>query len=165
MSLLRMSLSHSARGCRSQQKRADHDVELAQRPKNSAIGWMLSFDWLKFGSYQDRWSWLYGACCVARLLRNLKAQNLMRDTTDINQYKNDQLRHSLKKCVSVSDVAVDGCTHRCECKRRLISHSMVSHCAIEKAAFAQRAIEDILDEDGDVGLMFAGEAFTDDSML
>ena len=69
-------------------EKADHDAELAQRP-NSAIGWMLSFDWLKFVVSSIAGLVVWGLLRM-RLLRNLKAQNLMRDTTDINQYKNDQ---------------------------------------------------------------------------
>jgi type IV secretory pathway TraG/TraD family ATPase VirD4 len=141
-------------------EKADRDAELAQRP-NSAIGWMLSFDWLKFVVSSIAGLVVWGLLRM-RLLRNLKAQNLMRDTTDINQYKNDQHVALPEEVRERFDVVPDVGAHTGVSATTLISHSMVSNKGIEKVAFAQRAEKDILDEDGDVAL-FEGEALTDDN--
>ena len=141
-------------------EKADHDAELSAQPQG-VIGWMLSLNWMKFAASSIAgllaWSLLR-----MRLMRNLKAQNLMRDTTDINQYKNDQHVALPEEVRERFDVVPDVGAHTGVSATTLISHSMVSNKGIKKVAFAQRTDKDILDEDGDVAL-FAGEALTDEN--
>jgi len=93
--------------------------------------------------------------------RNLEAQNLMNDTSDINQYQNDQ-HIALPEEIQLdfgwfpdvgahSSVEVSG----------LISHMMLSNKGLNKIKVARRAKTDILDEDGDIEY-YKGEILLDD---
>ncbi len=72
----------------------------------------------------------------------------MRDTTDINQYKNDQ--HFPKKCVSVS-MSCPMWVHTLGVSATTFISLMVRNKGIEKLRL-HSVEKDILDEDGDVPL-------------
>ncbi len=59
----------------SQQKKADHDVELAQRPNSDRLDAVVRLAEVRRSSIAGLVVW---GLLRMRLLRNLKAQNLMR---------------------------------------------------------------------------------------
>ena len=132
---------------------------MADRP-GSALGWIFSFGWIKFFVSAFAGGAAWGALRLV-LMRNLKAQNLMRDTTDINQYKNDQHVALPEEVRERFDVVPDVGAHTGVSATTLISHSMVANKGIKPVAFAKRAEQDVLDDDGDVTL-FKGEVLTDE---
>lgn len=130
------------------------DAELAAQPHGFG-GWVLHWEWVKaivsLLAGLTAWTLLRTV-----LMRNLKAQNLMRDTTDINQYKNDQHIALPEEVRERFDVVPDVGAHTGVSATTLISHSMVSNKGVKKIAVTQRADTDVLDEDGDV-MVFKGE--------
>ena len=84
------------------------------------------------------------------LLRNLAAQNLMRDTTDINQYHGDQHIALPEEVQAKFSFFPDAGAHSNVQVSSMISHMAVQNKGIKKIDQSVRAKEDILDEDGDV---------------
>lgn len=84
------------------------------------------------------------------LMRNLQAQNLMNDTRDINQYSNDQHIALPEEIQRKFDWFPDAGAHSSVQPSSMISHMMLTNKGLKKVAVAQRAPQDILDEDGDV---------------
>ena len=95
------------------------------------------------------------------LMRNLQAQNLMNDTTDINQYANDQhvaLPEEIQRKFSwFPDVGA----HSSVEPSSMISHMMLSKKGLKSVSVARRAAADIVDEEGDVEYL-KGEILRDD---
>lgn len=95
------------------------------------------------------------------LMKNLEIQNAKHETKDINQYENDQhiaLPDELQKKFdwfpdvgATSDVQFSS----------MISHMALSNKGIKMVDVAQRAKEDILDEDGEI-VLYKGEVMRDD---
>lgn len=142
------------------QEQVDREAELAQRPQGG-MGYILDPYGLKVVV-----SLLAGLVTwsVLRLvlMRNLRAQNLMRDTTDINQYTNDGHIALPEEVREKFDVVPDVGAHTSVSATTLISHSMVSNTSkIKHVDVAQRAKEDIKDSDGDV-VVHKGEILHDD---
>ena len=140
-------------------EKAERDAQMADQPQ-SALGWIFSLGWIKFFVSAFAGGAAWGALRLV-LMRNLKAQNLMRDTTDINQYKNDQHVALPEEVRERFDVVPDVGAHTGVSATTLISHSMVANKGIQPVAFAKRAEQDVLDDDGDVTL-FKGEVLTDE---
>jgi type IV secretory pathway TraG/TraD family ATPase VirD4 len=95
------------------------------------------------------------------LMRNLAAQNLMNDTTDINQYGNDQHIALPEEIQRKFDWFPDVGAHSNVQPSSMISHMMLSNKGLKKVAVARRAAADMLDEDGDVEYL-KGEILRDD---
>lgn len=95
------------------------------------------------------------------LMRNLQAQNLMNDTTDINQYANDQHIALPEEIQRKFDWFPDVGAHSDVQPSSMISHMMLTNKGLKKVPVALRAEKDVLDEDGDVEY-FKGEILRDD---
>ena len=77
------------------------------------------------------------------LLRNLDAQNLMNDTSDINQYEGDQHIALPDEVVRKFDWFPDVGAHSSVQVSSMISHVMLVNSGLKKVAVAQRAKEDV----------------------
>jgi len=95
------------------------------------------------------------------LMRNLQAQNLMNDTTDINQYANDQHIALPEEIQRKFDWFPDVGAHSDVQPSSMISHMMLTNKGLKKIAVAQRAATDVIDADGDVEYL-RGEILRDD---
>lgn len=84
------------------------------------------------------------------MMRNLAAQNLMNDTTDINQYQNDQHIALPEEIMQKFDWFPDAGAHSSVQVSSMISHVALENKGIKKVSVSIRATKDILDEDGDV---------------
>lgn len=96
------------------------------------------------------------------LLRQLEAQNLMKDTSDINQYANDQHIALPEEIQRKFDWFPNAGAHASPQVSSMISHVMVSNKGLKKVQLSERAPKDVVDEDGDV-MVYEGEVLTDDS--
>jgi type IV secretory pathway TraG/TraD family ATPase VirD4 len=95
------------------------------------------------------------------LMRNLQAQNLMNDTSDINQYANDQHIALPEEIQRKFDWFPDVGAHSNVQPSSMISHMMLTNKGLKKVAVARRATTDMLDEDGDVEYL-KGEILRDE---
>lgn len=96
------------------------------------------------------------------MMRNLAAQNLMNDTTDINQYQNDQHIALPEEIMRKFDWFPDAGAHCSVQVSSMISHVALQNKGIKKVPVSVRADKDILDEDGDVEYL-KGEILLDDN--
>ena len=96
------------------------------------------------------------------MMRNLAAQNLMNDTTDINQYQNDQHIALPEEVMRKFDWFPDVAAHCSVQPSSMISHVALQNKGIKKVSVSVRADKDILDEDGDVEYL-KGEILLDDN--
>lgn len=96
------------------------------------------------------------------MMRNLAAQNLMNDTTDINQYHNDQHIALPEEIMRKFDWFPDVAAHCSVQPSSMISHVALQNKGIKKVSVSARAEHDILDEDGDVEYL-KGEILLDDN--
>lgn len=95
------------------------------------------------------------------MMRNLDAQNMMSDTSDINQYQNDQHIALPEEIQRKFDWFPDVGAHSNVQVSSMISHMALTNKGLNKILVAKRAKSDILDEDGDV-LYYKGEILYDD---
>lgn len=95
------------------------------------------------------------------LKKNLDAQNLMNDTSDINQYENDQHIALPEEVQRKFDWFPDVGAHCPVQVSSMISHMMLTNKGLNKIKVAKRAEKDIVDEDGDV-LFYKGEILYND---
>lgn len=93
--------------------------------------------------------------------RNLEAQNAMNDKSDINEYEDDQYLATPEEVMGKYAFFPDMGAHADVQVSSLISHVMVQNKGINKIRIAERAKEDMLDEDGDI-VYRKGEALEDD---
>ena len=93
--------------------------------------------------------------------RNLKAQNLMSDTSDINQYRGDQHVALPEEVQRNYDWYPDVGAHSAVQVSSMISHMALTNKGLKQVEFAKRAEKDILDEDGDVEY-YKGEILNDE---
>lgn len=96
------------------------------------------------------------------LKRQLDAQNLMKDTSDINQYTNDQHIALPEEIQRKFDWFPNVGAHASPAVSSMISHVMISNKGLKPVQLTQRAAKDVLDEDGDV-VVYEGEVITDDA--
>lgn len=82
------------------------------------------------------------------LMRNLQAQNLMNDTTDINQYANDQHIALPEEIQRKFDWFPDVGAHTDVQPSSMISHMMLTNKGLKKIVVPQRADRDMVDGDG-----------------
>jgi hypothetical protein len=124
-----------------------------------------------FGHYMmpDLWkviitlavSAMFFAIVYQLMMRNLAAQNLMNDTSDINQYQNDQHIALPEEVQRKFDWFPDVGAHSNVQPSSMISHMALTNKGINTVNFARRAKEDIRDEDGDIEYL-KGEILRDD---
>lgn len=84
------------------------------------------------------------------LMRNLATQNQLKDSSDINQYANDQHIAFPEEIQRKFDWFPDLGAHSAVQVSSLISHMMLSNKGLAPVQVGVRAKEDILDEDGHV---------------
>lgn len=87
------------------------------------------------------------------LMRNLDAQNLMTDTSDINQYQGDQHIATPDEIMRKFDWFPDVGAHSEVQPSSMISHVMLSNKGLRVVEVAKRATKDILDSDGEVEVL------------
>lgn len=146
---------------------AEGQAELKQQEADDAKKAELS----SIGHYMlpDLWKMLitlgvsamFFAIVYQLMMRNLAAQNLMNDTSDINQYQNDQHIALPEEVQRKFDWFPDVGAHSSVQPSSMISHMALTNKGINKVAVAERATEDIKDEDGDVEYL-KGEIIRDD---
>lgn len=95
------------------------------------------------------------------LKKNLDAQNLMNDTSDINQYENDQHIALPEEVQRKFDWFPDVGAHCPVQVSSMISHMMITNKGLNKVQVAKRAEKDIVDAEGNI-LYYKGEALLDD---
>lgn len=105
---------------------------------------------------------LAGGIAYPLLMRNLDAQNLMHDTTDINQYANDQHVALPEEVVRKFDWFPDAGAHVGIEANSLISHVMLDPKGLKQVEVSVRAKKDMLDADGDIEY-HKGQIMLDDS--
>ena len=96
----------------------------------------------------------------ALLSRNLKAQNLLSDTSDINQYHNDQHVALPEEVQRNYDWFPDVGAHSAVQVSSMISHMALLNKGLKQVELAERAKEDKVDENGDIEY-FKGEILED----
>lgn len=95
------------------------------------------------------------------MMRNLEAQNMMNDTSDINQYQNDQHIALPEEVQTKFDWFPDVGAHSNVQVSSMISHMALKNKGLKSIEVTKRAKKDILDEDGDIEY-YKGEALCDD---
>lgn len=98
----------------------------------------------------------------AVLYANLRAQNVMSDTTDINQYHNDQHIALPEEVQRNYDVFPDVGAHSAVQVSSMISHMALLNKGLKNVDFAERASKDIKDENGDIEY-YKGEILEDEN--
>ena len=93
--------------------------------------------------------------------KNLDAQNIMSDTSDINQYHNDQHIALPEEVQTLYDIFPDVGAHSSVMVSSMISHQMITNKGLKKVQLAKRAKEDIKDDDGDI-IVYKGDILKDD---
>ena len=104
---------------------------------------------------------LLGVVLAAWASKRVDAANLMHDTSDINQYENDQHIALPEEIQRKFDWFPDAGAHSGVQVSSMISHMMLQKKGLKKVAVSRRADNDVLDEDGNV-VYYAGEAIDDD---
>lgn len=94
------------------------------------------------------------------LKKNLKAQNIMSDTSDINQYHNDQHVALPEEVQKNYDWFPDVGAHSSVQVSSMISHMAISNKGLKTITMAKRADKDIKDENGDIEY-YKGEILLD----
>ena len=98
-----------------------------------------------------------------KLMKNLRAQNIMNETEDINQYEDDQHIALPEEVISndTYDFFPDAGAHAPINVSTLISHIAMANKGVKSIKVATKATEDIFDEDGDI-FYYKGEVMYDD---
>lgn len=96
------------------------------------------------------------------LMRNLDAQNMMNDTSDINQYQNDQHIQLPEEMQRSYDWFPDVGAHSSVSVSSMISHMALKNKGIHKVRVPRRADKDIFDDDGDI-VYYKGEILRDEN--
>ena len=94
------------------------------------------------------------------LRKNLVAQNLMSDTSDINQYHNDQHVALPEEVQKNYDWFPDVGAHSAVLVSSMISHMAITNKGLKKITMAERAEKDITDANGDIEY-YKGEILLD----
>ncbi len=96
------------------------------------------------------------------LVRQLEAQNLMKDTSDINQYAGDQHIALPEEIQRKFDWFPNVGAHASPQVSSIISHVMLSNKGLKSVQLSERASKDVRDEDGEIEI-YEGEVITDDA--
>ncbi|GAA3138781.1 type IV secretory pathway TraG/TraD family ATPase VirD4 [Kribbella aluminosa] len=103
-----------------------------------------------------------GVVLAAWVSKRVDAANLMRDTSDINQYENDQHIAVPEEIQRKFDWFPDAGAHSGVQVSSMISHMMLQKKGLKMIAVSRRAAADVVDEDGHL-VYYAGEAIDDDN--
>lgn len=103
-----------------------------------------------------------GVVLAAWVSKRVDAANLMRDTSDINQYENDQHIAVPEEIQRKFDWFPDAGAHSGVQVSSMISHMMLQKKGLKMIAVSRRAAADVVDEDGQL-VYYAGEAIDDDN--
>ncbi|KOX14021.1 type IV secretory system conjugative DNA transfer family protein [Nocardiopsis sp. NRRL B-16309] len=123
-------------------------------------GWFLHLTLVKLAVSLGAGLITFGVAYLL-LMRNRDAQNLLHDTSDINQYQGDQHIALPDEVVRKFDWFPDVGAHSSVQPSSMISHVMVARKGLKSIEVAKRADEDVLDSDGDVEFL-KGEILRDD---
>ncbi|MFD8609397.1 type IV secretory system conjugative DNA transfer family protein [Streptomyces sp. NPDC059631] len=93
--------------------------------------------------------------------RKVAAANLMNTTSDINQYQNDQHISLPEEIQQNYDWFPDAGAHSSVQVSSMLSHMMLRKKGLGTVEIAQRAEEDVIDEEGNL-VYYAGEVMDDD---
>lgn len=121
------------------------------------LGWPSAKEWLVILLWTGAWGLLF----ANYFKRNLEAQNAMNDKSDINEYKDDQYLATPDEVMGRYAFFPDMGAHADVQVSSLISHVMIQNKGIKKIRVADRAKDNIVDEDGDI-VYRKGEALEDD---
>ncbi|MGH4000864.1 MAG: type IV secretory system conjugative DNA transfer family protein, partial [Pseudonocardiaceae bacterium] len=103
---------------------------------------------------------LAGLSLGSWLSRRVDSENLMNDTTDINQHHNDQHIALPEEVQRQFDWFPDAGAHSSVQVSSMISHAMLLNKGLDRTRLARHASGDIRDEDGDL-IAHRGEMLTD----
>ena len=95
------------------------------------------------------------------MMRNLKAQNMLADTSDINQYQNDQHIALPEEVMQKFDWFPDVGAHSAVTFSSMISHAAIKNKGLKSIKLSERYKEDVKDADGDI-LHYKGEIIFDE---
>lgn len=107
-------------------------------------------------------SLLFFSIIYKMLMRNLVIQNLMSDTTDINQYQNDQHIALPEEVMKAFDFFPDIGAHSSVSVSSMISHIAITNKGLNPVDVSVRAVDNIYDEDGELEYI-KGEVLLDDN--
>lgn len=93
--------------------------------------------------------------------KRIDAANLMHDTSDINQYENDQHIALPEEIMRKFDYFPDVGAHSAVQVSSMISHTMLDRKGLKKIEVAKRAEADVIDDQGNP-VYYKGEALDDD---
>lgn len=102
------------------------------------------------------------AVLEAVLFANLRAQNVMSDTSDINQYKNDQHIALPEEIQRNYDIFPDVGAHSAVQVSSMLSHMALVNKGLKSVELAERADKDIYDDSGDIEY-YKGEILEDEN--
>ena len=97
-----------------------------------------------------------------KLMRQLKAQDAMSDTSDINQHFGDQRIALVEEIQRNYDWFPDVGAHSAVDVNSMLSHMAISNKGIKQIKVARRHEKDVVDEDGDI-IYYAGELVLDEN--
>ncbi|MFE1170355.1 type IV secretory system conjugative DNA transfer family protein [Nocardiopsis sp. NPDC058789] len=140
-------------------QQAEIDAARAGQP-DSFAGWLLHPTGAKTGVSLGGGLVTF-ALAFMLLMRNRDSQNLLHDTSDINQYHGDQHIALPQEIVRKFDWFPDAGAHSAVQPNSMISHVMMTNKGLKQVPVAQRATEDVLDSDGDIEYL-KGEILRDD---
>lgn len=125
--------------------------------------------WLGFGHLSAMRLFLTGLAGLAAwsgskvwMLRKLDAQNLMYETSDINQYDDDQHIAVPEEVIRQYGIFPDVGAHSFSAPSSLLGHAMLSSRGTKKVELMRRYDADVLDETGEV-LHYKGEVIRDEN--
>jgi type IV secretory pathway TraG/TraD family ATPase VirD4 len=133
----------------------------AAEPDASIVGQLLAFPLWKVIASLLAGLGTFGIL-YSVLMRNLDAQNLMNDTSDINQYAGDQHIALPDEVMRKFDWFPDVGAHSDVQFSSMISHVMITNKGLKKVKAAVRADKDLLDQDGDIEYL-KGEILRDEN--
>lgn len=122
------------------------------------IGWPSVAEWFVILLWTGAWGLLF----ANYFKRNLEKENMLNDKSDINEYADDQYIATPDEVMGHYVFFPDMGAHADIQVSSLISHVMLSNKGIKKINVADRAKDDIVDEDGDI-IYRKGEALEDDN--
>lgn len=95
--------------------------------------------------------------------KNLIAQNLMSDTSDINQHHDDSRLQMPGEIQEAYDIFPDVGAHSSVMVSSMISHQAITNKGLKKIKIAKRAKKDIIDEDTGEVEVYKGDILRDES--
>ncbi|WP_431872667.1 type IV secretory system conjugative DNA transfer family protein [Nocardiopsis eucommiae] len=140
-------------------QQAELDADRAGLP-DTPLGWFVRPNLFKLGVGPGVGLLAFGLVYLL-LMRKRDSQNLLHDTSDINQYTGDQHIALPQEIVRKFDWFPDVGAHSAVQPNSMISHVMMTNKGLKQVPVAQRATEDVLDSDGDIEYL-KGEILRDD---